>query len=230
MDKHFSDFNFELKSLDADGTFAGYGSVFNVTDYGNDIVAPGAFTKTLAEIANDNRKLPILWQHDPCCPLGVYTTLKEDTKGLYVEGKLLIGQVQMATEAYALMKSGAVTGLSIGYSTTKSSMDEDTGIRTLLELDLWEVSPVTFPMNDAAQIQQVKRMISDGELPSLSEFEACLRGIGFTRKHATAIASRGLKGLLQSESAAHDSQSDSELAAAFIQSFSKGLQHETGRS
>jgi uncharacterized protein len=193
------DFDLEVKA-GADGVFYGYGSVFGNVDRANEIVAAGAFTSSLAERAAKGRTLPVLWQHRTDSPIGVYDVVREDQKGLRVEGRLLVKDVALAAEAHALMRAGAVSGLSIGYWTRESNYDEKTGIRTLTRLDLEEISIVTTPANDEARIDAVKMKLAYGSLPTLSEFEAFLRDAGMPRSKAAAIASRGLKPLL-SESA-----------------------------
>ena len=144
---------FELKGLDEKGMFSGYGSVFGVEDWYQDIVAPGAFARSLAE-----RGLPkMLWQHDSTRPCGVWTKAAEDAKGLFLEGKLSLGATD-GRDAYALLKDGALDGLSIGFVTRRAEYDEEKETRTLLDVDLWEVSPVTFPANEEALIDAVKAM------------------------------------------------------------------------
>lgn len=196
------DFDFELKAEDItdDGKFAGYGSVFGVVDSYQEVVAKGAFKASLAELKAKGRVVPVLWQHRAAEPIGVYTKIAEDDHGLRVEGRLLIGDVAQARETLALMKAGAVTGLSIGYWVRKSSYDEKTGIRTLNQLDLVEVSTVTFPANDDARVDAVKFKLAHGELPTLPEFERLLREAGFSRTKAAVVAAHGLPHLLRSES------------------------------
>lgn len=145
-------YTLEMKSLGVDGAFAGYASVFNNLDSQRDIVRPGAFAATLR-----TRKYPVqlLWQHQWDAPIGVITSIFEDRQGLYVEGRLLM-EVAKAREAYALLKARAVRGLSIGFTVKKSRRDADTGARELLAVDLWEVSLVTLPANDSAQVTVVK--------------------------------------------------------------------------
>ena len=192
------DFRFHVKSVEADGFFSGYGSVFNVVDSYNEIVAPGAFTESLKERATTGRKLPVLWQHRGDKPLGVYEKAEEDETGLYLEGRLLVNEVAQAREAQALMKAGALTGLSIGYYVQADTFDEKTRIRTLLKLALEETSIVTFPANDEARIDSVKSRIARGEELSLPEFESFLREAGgFSKSQAAAIAGRGYKHLLE---------------------------------
>lgn len=143
----------ELKSIDAQGRFAGYASVFNIVDSQRDIMLRGAFSKTLLSRL-DNVKL--LWQHQQDEPIGVFDAIFEDERGLYVEGRLLL-DVQRARESYTLLKAGALKGLSIGYSPVRYHIDADTGVRKLAEVELWEISLVTFPANTAANITVVKQ-------------------------------------------------------------------------
>ena len=134
---------------DDEGRFSGYAAVFSNVDFGNDVIEPGAFTKTL----RDNPSVPILWQHDPHEPIGVSTRMTQDVKGLRVEGQLAM-EVQRARETHALMKLGAIKGMSIGYNTIKRHFKGQ--VRHLQELALGEFSPVTFPMNPQAGIHAVK--------------------------------------------------------------------------
>jgi uncharacterized protein len=194
------DFDLSLKSVNADGVFSGYGSVFGNVDSYREVVDPGAFKESLDELQAKGRAVPVLWQHRSGQPIGVYTRLEEDSKGLYVEGRLLKESVQQAKEAWALLEAGAVSGLSIGYYVREDSFDEKERVRRLKKLDLVEVSLVTFPANDDARVEAVKFAISQGTLPSLSDFERFLREAGFSKSQAAVIANRGLKHILRSES------------------------------
>ncbi|EXT38737.1 phage prohead protease, HK97 family [Acinetobacter sp. 25977_6] len=138
---------------------------------------------------------PVLWNHNDSEPIGVYTNIYEDEKGLYVEGKLLIDDVPRAKSTHALLKAGAIDGLSIGYSTKKANQQTN-GVRELVEVDLSEISIVTQPANERSLITSVKSKLDDGELPTLPEFEKFLRESGFSKNQATAIASKGLRSLL----------------------------------
>lgn len=189
------DFGFELKSISDSGKFSGYGSVFNVVDSYADIVAPGAFAESIAKHKSANRLPALLWQHRSAEPVGVYTSMDEDSIGLPVEGQLALTTVRGA-EAHALMKMGAITGLSIGYQTRKESFDKVTGINTLSQVDLWEVSLVTFPANDAARIQTVKNI---EEIEDLKSAEQYLRDSGLSRREAVAFIAR-VKGFSQRDS------------------------------
>jgi HK97 family phage prohead protease len=146
---------FQLKALGDDGSFAGYGSVFGVADAFADVVAPGAFTRSLAEHASLGTLPAMLWQHDSRQPIGVWSALREDAVGLQVAGRLAL-KTPGGAAAYELLKLGAVNGLSIGYVTITSKIDETTRRRHLLEVDLWEVSLVTFPANPRARVTAVK--------------------------------------------------------------------------
>lgn len=139
----------DLKA-DDEGTISGYGSVFGNTDNGFDIVQAGAFSNSL----KSGRKVKMLMQHDPWSPIGVWTEVSEDEKGLRVKGRILT-DVQAGKDAYSLVKAGAIDGLSIGYRTLDADKTSD-GVRIIKEAELWEVSVVTFPMNEAATIDAVK--------------------------------------------------------------------------
>lgn len=191
------DFSFQVKAVEKDGFFSGYGSVFGVVDSYREIVAPGAFAASLAARSTSGRKLPVLWQHRSDQPLGVYEVAQEDATGLYLEGRLLVDDVVQAREAHALMKAGALTGLSIGYYVQADAYDEKERIRTLTKLALEETSLVTFPANDAARVESVKSRIARGDDLTLSEFESFLREAGFSKSQATAIAGRGYKHLME---------------------------------
>lgn len=182
---------FEIRALGDgdDRTFEGYGSVFGVLDSYADIVAAGAFKRSLKEHKASKRMPALLWQHNSDQPIGVYSEMREDDTGLYVKGKL--SDTQLGREAHTLLKDGALSGLSIGFRTLKSKIDEENGVRTLTEVDLWETSLVTFPANTAARVTAVK---SDGELPTEREFEEFLRReAGLTREQAKTLIAKGYR-------------------------------------
>lgn len=124
----------------------GYASRFGAIDQGGDLVQKGAFAASLAS----GRGVRMLWQHDPAQPIGVWEELREDNQGLWVKGRLLDG-VARAREAAELIRAGAIDGLSVGYRTRRATKT-DAGARALIELDLWEVSLVTFPMLPTARV------------------------------------------------------------------------------
>ncbi|MEG1232511.1 MAG: HK97 family phage prohead protease [Acinetobacter sp.] len=188
-------FNLEIKAVQEDGFFSGYGAVFGNVDWYNDVILHGAFQKSLQRWEEKGKMPPVLWNHNDGEPIGVYTNIYEDEKGLFVEGRLLIDDVPRAKSTHALLKAGAIDGLSIGYKTKKANQQTN-GIRELIELDLGEISIVTMPANEESLITSVKSKLEDGELPTLPEFEKFLRESGFSKTQATAIAGKGLRHLL----------------------------------
>lgn len=160
------DVGFEVKEVSADGTFTGYGSTFGNMDSDRDVIAPGAFSKSLSRRKIGDIKL--LWQHDPREPIGVWEEMTEDSRGLKVKGRLLINQnVPLADKAYALMKAGALSSMSIGFAIPRDGyeIDEKKRVRVIKEADLWECSIVTFPANPKAKIQRVKSAVPYQDLP-----------------------------------------------------------------
>lgn len=189
----------KAEAVKDDGFFVGYGSVFDLKDSYGDIVRAGAFAASLADWKSKGKMPKLLWQHDPSQPIGVWESIEEDDYGLKMQGRLLIDDVAKAREAYALMKSGAIDGLSIGYSVKLAKWNEDEDALDLFALNLWETSIVTFPANEAATVSEVKTALARGELPTLKAFEKFLREAGFSNSQATAIAGHGLRKLHQGE-------------------------------
>lgn len=132
--------------IDGDGRFAGYASVFNRLDSGGDIVLPGSFAKSLAKRRG---RIRLLFQHDPKEPVGTWESMAEDSHGLFVTGRLVPG-VPRSDALRRLIENRALDGLSIGFRTVKAS--RQAGKRLLHEIDLYEVSIVTFPMMEEARI------------------------------------------------------------------------------
>jgi uncharacterized protein len=151
---------FELKPMaakveaDAQGVIEGYASLFGVVDQSGDKVAAGAFEKSIAKRGASGVRM--LYQHLAGEPIGIWTQIKEDARGLFVRGRLLT-EVGRAREVLTLMRGGALDGLSIGYRTVKAERGPGQTVRTLTEIDLWEVSIVTFPMLDGARVTGVKQ-------------------------------------------------------------------------
>lgn len=145
LEVKFQKFDSDL-TLDDEFVIEGYASLFGAKDQGGDVVEKGAYAKSLGA----DRKVKMLWQHDPNEPIGIWDEVREDDRGLYVKGRLL-ESVSRAREAAALTKAGAIDGLSIGYRTVKSHKNEK-GLRCLSEVELWEVSLVTFPMLPEARL------------------------------------------------------------------------------
>jgi HK97 family phage prohead protease len=160
---------FEIKELGANGFVSGYASIFGAVDAQREVVQAGAFARSLKEWRKTQRQPAMLWMHNTGKPVGVWEHVREDSSGLAVEGRLAI-RTQDGADAYELLKMGAVTGLSIGYRTVSSRMDASSRIRTLTDVDLYEVSLVTFPANDAARIHAVKTPLpADNEVRAIVE-------------------------------------------------------------
>jgi HK97 family phage prohead protease len=193
---------FELKFLNETGVFEGYASVFGVTDSVNDRILPGAFRDSLKAFEGEGRLPPLLWQHDPRQPIGVWREMREDEHGLYVKGELFVADIPRAREAYRLLRENVVTGLSIGYRTKDSHRDDASGARILTRLDLVEISMVTFPANDMARVKRVKSALQAGGVPTQKEFEALLRDAGMSRKQAKGFIAQGYKSLSPRDAAA----------------------------
>lgn len=193
------DIQAELKAYNGDdeeekGVFSGYGSIFGNKDLGNDVMVQGAFAKSIASKGPKGVKL--LYQHDAKEPIGVFDEIIEDRKGLRVKGRLAMG-TQKGREVYELMKMGAIDGLSIGYRVSPKGADYDErGKRRMLkEVDLMEISAVTFPMNTRARVQAVK-----GEQRTVREWEETMRdACGLSRSESKVAANAVFKALDQRE-------------------------------
>ena len=213
--------DFELKAYhddeddEAKGMFSGYASIFGNKDLGNDVVVQGAFQKSIR--AKGARKIKMLFQHDTKEPIGVYTKVREDAQGLYVEGKLAM-QTQNGREVYELMKMGAIDGLSVGYRVDAKgySYDDRGKKRYLKQVDLMEISAVTFPMNPQARVNAVK-----AEERTVRDWEAFLRDEGgLSRSESKVAASAVTKALDQRE--VGDEQSEVMKSIAKLTTILKG--------
>jgi len=151
----------EFSEVEADGSFSGYASLFGETDLNRDVVMPGAFLASIAR--RGSAGIRMLFQHDPASPIGVWHEVREDSRGLFVRGRLM-REVAKGREVLALMRAGAIDGLSIGFRTVRGRTDAKTGVRRLFEVDLWEISVVTFPMLPAARVGVVKGMVARASL------------------------------------------------------------------
>jgi HK97 family phage prohead protease len=195
-------FSFDVKSVSDKGRIEGYGSVFGgAPDSYGDIVAPGAFANSLVKHKREGTMPLMLWSHDSSMPpIGVWDDVAEDGKGLWVAGDLDM-EDPLGVKVHRMLKAKAMRGLSIGYTTLDSERDDKRpGVRVLKEVDLWEVSPVNFPAQRRAAVDNVKSYLRGKTLPTLKEFEDFLREVGFSKSEATAIAGKGLAPLLRSES------------------------------
>lgn len=213
---------FELKSLSEPvsgfATFSGYASVFDYVDSQMDIVVKGAFTKCLEKRPN----VKMLWQHNMQDLIGRYTKMVEDSKGLYVEGEICL-DAPKGMGCYALMKQGSLDSLSIGF-VTKDYEYLANGVRAIKEVDLFEISPVTFPANDMAMIHNVKSIvISQPNMKDMTikEFERKLREVfNCSQAEAKIITSKGFAGLNHRDG---DDKVQVDAWAEMLQAISKQL-------
>lgn len=181
------------------GMIKGYGAVFGNKDRGGDVIAPGAFAKSL----KSGRKIRMLWQHDPDKPIGTWHSAKEDRNGLAVEGRILTDTTN-GRDAYKLFKNGAADGLSIGYR-PKNTRRGSSGERIITEAELFEISLVTFPMNERATVTQVKKSSH-----SKADIERILKNGGVPGRAAKKLVEGGWAALQ-----AKDPEFEDEIAAAF---------------
>ena len=199
-------FESEIKAESSKGIFTGYGSIFGNEDQGNDIMQKGAFTKSLMN--RPVSKVKMLYQHKTDEPIGVFTEIYEDSKGLFVKGQLAMG-TQRGREAYELLKMGALDGMSIGFRADpeKQGYNENKrGVRTLKEVDLMEISLVTFPMNESALIETVK-----GNAKNIREWEKILREAGGLSRTEAKIGAKALSESLSQRDAGDDNKQLADL-------------------
>lgn len=189
------------------GTFSGYGSVFGNIDLGGDIVEKGAFAASLSEW-NKNGQLPqMLWYHDSAEIIGEWTKMEEDEKGLYVEGKLWVNgesRLERAVQAYNVIKSNSVKGLSIGYQLKDYENEELSDgriITRIIRAKLFEVSIAPWAMNPQAAVSQVKKLTDgDGRILSKREVEKALRdATDLSRAQVKALLADGYKGIYRDD-------------------------------
>lgn len=189
----------EIKTeADEEGMFEGYASTFGNIDKGNDVVVNGAFRKSLRR--RPYNKVKLLYQHRTDEPIGVFRSMREDDRGLYVKGQLAMG-TQKGKEVYELMKMGALDAMSIGFKADPKSQsyDERRRRRFLRDVDLMEVSLVTFPMNDKAIVHQVK-----GSDRTIREWEDLLRDVGDLSRMESKMAAKAVVDVLEQREVAED--------------------------
>ncbi len=197
---------FAADAIDAvTGEFKGYGAIFGNLDSHGDVIEPGAFKRSLGEWKSKSRLPAMKLMHGSALnpfaddlPIGKWTKMEEDARGLYVEGKLSGLDTDHGRRIHGLMKDGALDGLSIGYQVKQFTPGIDAETRRRLEhLNLREVSLVDDPSNDKARVTAVKT----AEITTIRELERCLRDVGFSNMAAKAIASGGFKALPRDEDA-----------------------------
>lgn len=198
-----------LDGVEADGVFSGYASLFGKVDLGRDVVERGAFARSLEKRGAGGIRM--LFQHDPNEPIGVWTDIREDARGLFVRGKLS-KDVARGREVLSLLRGKALDGLSIGFRTVRAKADPASGVRRILEADLWEISVVTFPMLPGARVETVKGRKT---LPTIREFENWLtRDAGLTRSDARTVIAKGFAQLTRERDAATENGLVGKIRAA----------------
>lgn len=192
-----------LEKIHLDGTFTGYASVFDEVDLGNDSIAPAAFSKSL--IKRSASDIRMLFQHNPDEPIGVWEEITQTKLGLKVRGRIT-QTVSRGAEVLELMRAGAIDGLSIGFKTVRAKQGKQNNVRRILEADLWEISIVTFPMQETARVESVKASFNKTTKPTIREFERWLvREAGLSRADAKTVITKGYSHLASRREAAGNS-------------------------
>ena len=189
----------DVKHADDKGAVEGHAALFGTADQNGDIIEPGAFEPI-------KRSVKMFVQHNSFgLPIGVWDDVHEDTKGLFVKGRIST-EVEKGRELLAMIELGAIDGLSIGFKTLKFEARKNNEGRLLKKLDLFEVSFVSFPMHPGA-------VLDLNSLTTVRELELALRDAGFSRKSATGIAAHGFHGLSDQRDAGRQEQEDKAIAA-----------------
>lgn len=196
----------DLTDADASGVFEGYASLFDREDLARDVIVPGAFRQSLSERGAQGVRM--LYQHDPAHPIGVWERIEEDALGLKVRGRLTL-ETEKARDVLFLMRAGAIDGLSIGFKAKRTRREARSGVRRILDLQLWEISIVTFPMMPGARVLGVKSTPFAGAIPTERQFERWLvREAGFTRSAARTLMRSGYDGLKSQRDAGTDTNGE----------------------
>jgi hypothetical protein len=206
----------QIKNLES-REFEGHGSIFNNEDLGGDVVVPGAFKRSLAQHRKAKSLPQMFWMHDPSRVPGKWLDMSEDDDGLKVKG--VLAPTPLGDEIRTLLQMDAVKGLSIGYQTKDHDYDSE-GRRLLKELDLWEVSVVSLPMNPLAQVAFAKSQLSlKGEyVPTAVEFEKTLRNAGCSRNTAKSIIHKLFsgEGLRNADEPTRQAESDEDAINDYL--------------
>ncbi|MCW2412928.1 MULTISPECIES: HK97 family phage prohead protease [unclassified Sphingobium] len=171
--------------------FSGYGSVFGNVDWHGDIIAPGAYAKSIAQHKSNGTAPLMLFNHDAysgtALPIGKWLDFEEDDYGLKLTGELL--DTSFGRDTYTALKAGAINGLSVAFFPVSWSTGttEDEFFRTYTDADLYEVSVVTLPANELAVVGEVKSRLAD---MGIRDLENLLRECGLSRKQAETVASQ----------------------------------------
>ena len=201
--KHFIDF--ECKAHDGQkGIIEGYGAVFSNIDRGGDVIEPGAFTKSLHLHDEEGTSPAMFFGHNPNEPIGEWLEVREDAKGLFMKGQLWIDgnsagklPIEKANQAFNMLSSKGMRGLSIGFRIPAGGAVNESGVRRIKEADLFEVSPVSIPMNPKALPTMVKGLYSHENIPSKRDLEKTLIELGLHKRAAQGLLAKGYDGLTQ---------------------------------
>ena len=220
---------FSLKAAAKDaapGAFQGYGSIFGNVDLGKDVCEAGCFGRSLAEHKSRGTLPAMYWMHDRSEPCGDWLSMTEDDKGLAVDGLLWTGDkaIEASRKAYNLLRGTSPKGLSIGYMARKWRYDNKTGVRTLEDVDLLEVSVVGYGMNPEALVTHVKSIIQDGNIPAVRDLEDLLRDAGLSATQAKALLAHGYRALRDAEGDAKAADLDA------LRSLRAALRGDTSRA
>lgn len=189
---------FEIKQLNDAGHIEGLAAAFGNVDHGGDKMLFGSVTKTLSN--RGNRPLPMLLHHDHKRPVGVWSEWKERPEGLFVKGRILT-DTRDGAEAHSLARSGALSGISIGYQIQKKGYEGSA--RLLVAVDLHEASLVSIPMNDLARVSAIKSITRAQDIREL------LQEAGVPRNRANEAASLAWKAINSQDD---EAEADAELA------------------
>jgi len=197
------------------GFFEGYASTFSNIDKTDDIINKGAFAESI--VGNKPSNIKMFWNHSSNYLIGSYTELKEDDRGLFVKGRINLG-TQKGKEAYELLKAGDLDKMSIGFRIKEASYDTESEVRTILKLDLFEISLVPIPANDLAEVMDVKSL---DEVKTIKDIEAVLKSKGFSINGSKTIISKIKEITIQRDVEESKKQRDAETTKNLIKEMQK---------
>ncbi|MGE6114152.1 HK97 family phage prohead protease [Aeromonas salmonicida] len=195
MKKLTANYQFKIKTFDAEsGAIEGYAAVIDTMDWVGDIIDPAAFDACLATHKAKGTNIKMFWCHDEKDTIGVWHEAQVDEHGLYLKGQLTL-EVAKAREVLALLKAGAVDGISIGFYTLDAEYDSDKGARIIKSTYVFEASLTACPAHPDARIVNVKSVLAQGDVPTERDLERSLRCMGFSQRQAKSFISEGYKGI-----------------------------------
>jgi len=168
------------------GQFSCYGNVKNIIDHAGDVTVDGAFVDSIANHKANGTMPKMFWMHNPYeLPVGAWTSMREDAKGLYLEGKL--SDTSMGRDIQVLANDGALDSFSIGYNVIDEKWSNE-GYNELHKVNVLEISWVTFACNEESRLEAMKSKLQDGEIPTRRELEGILRESGLSKRQSEKIA------------------------------------------